>query len=76
MSRRQRFARCKLMAWPGRLQLRVLVDGEPVLEDICDDAADAFALAEHWKGHMLERGWQQIVPHRPGTAAASRQRFP
>jgi hypothetical protein len=62
MQRRDRSARCALMACPGHWELRVLVDGDILLSECCARPNDAFVLAEQWKRRMLERGWQQIVP--------------
>jgi hypothetical protein len=64
MRRSERRAHCKLLAQRGRLELRVIADGDPILADVCADAADAFALAEHWKAYMLARGWHQVLPHK------------
>jgi hypothetical protein len=62
MRRRERSARCALMSRPGRLELRVVVDGETLLVDRCARAEEAFTLAERWKHRMIEKGWQQVVP--------------
>jgi hypothetical protein len=70
MQRRGTRARCALMAWPSEWELRVLVDGKPLLEERCARADDAFALADTWKRRMREQGWQQIVPQ-PGNRAPS-----
>ena len=72
MARRGRYARCKLLAWPGHLQLLVLVEHEAIRDEICTDAEDAFALAERWKRDLRERGWQQIVPGPIQTTSAER----
>jgi hypothetical protein len=61
-------ARCALMAWPEGWELRVLVDGEPLLEERCARADEAFALADTWKHRMREQGWQQIVPRSASLA--------
>lgn len=68
MHRRERSARCALMAWPRTWELRVLLDSETLLTERCGRADEAFALAERWKHRMLEQGWQQIVPRPAGRA--------
>ena len=62
MRRNGRSARCALMSWPGTLELRVLVDGQSLLSEPCDGAAEAFTLAEAWKRRMTDKGWHQVVP--------------
>ena len=62
MRRKRRSARCALISWSGTLELRVLVDGEPLLSERCDEAAEAFMLAEAWKRRMTDKGWRQVVP--------------
>lgn len=66
MRQRGSRARCALMAWSDEWELRVLIDGETLLSERCATAADAFALAKTWKQRMLEHGWLQVVPNRPG----------
>ena len=68
MRRRQRNARCALVAWPDGWELRVLVDREILLAERCARPDEAFALAERWKHRMLDHGWQQIVPRSAGRA--------
>jgi hypothetical protein len=60
--RRDRTARCALMAWPEAWEIRVLIDGAVLLSERCDRAHEAFELAERWKNRMLERGWRAVVP--------------
>ena len=62
MRRKGRSARCALISWSGTLELRVLVDGQSLLRERCDDAAAAFTLAEAWKRRMTDKGWHQVVP--------------
>jgi hypothetical protein len=50
------------MAWPADWELRVLVDGQVLLAERCPRGAEAFALADKWRGRMLDQGWLQIVP--------------
>ena len=62
MRRNGRSARCALMSSPGTLELRVLVDGQCLLIEQCDEAAEAFTLAEAWKCRMRDKGWLQVLP--------------
>jgi hypothetical protein len=63
-------ARCALMVWPARWEVRALVDGTILLAERCTRADEAFSLAERWKRQLLAQGWQQIVPpSRPAGAA-------
>jgi hypothetical protein len=62
MLHRESSARCALMAWPEGWELRVLVDGEVLLSERCDNAEQAFQLAENWKQRMLAQGWRQVLP--------------
>ena len=55
-------ARCALIAWSGGWEVRVLIDGEILKTERCARGDGAFALAAQWKGRMLERGWEPIVP--------------
>jgi hypothetical protein len=57
-------ARCALLAWSTRWELRVLVDGAALLSERCDGPEKAFQLAERWKRRLSERHWQQILPPR------------
>ena len=67
MQRRDRVARCALIASATGFELRVLVDGETLLTERCARAEEAFSVAEGWKQRMILRGWRQIVPRsRPG----------
>jgi len=62
MQRRDRSARCALIAWPARWELRVIVGSEILLTKQCTNADEAFTLGERWKRGLHERGWRQIVP--------------
>ena len=68
MRRYERVARCALLSWTGRFEIRVLVEGRILLTERCDRAVDAFMLAEGWKRKMSDKGWQQIRP--PATMSA------
>ena len=70
MRRHGRSARCALLAWPGTFELRILVDGQPLLSERCDGAAEAFTLAEAWKRRMTDKGWHLVIPA-GGTAVAA-----
>ena len=70
MRRNGRSARCALIAWPGTFELRVLVDGQSMLTERCDGAAEAFTLAAAWKRRMTDKGWHQVTPA-AGTAVAA-----
>ncbi len=69
MRRNRRSARCALIAWPDTFELRVLVDGQSLLSERCNGAAEAFTLAEAWKRRMMDKGWHQVIP--AGTAVAA-----
>ena len=70
MRRNGRSARCTLLAWSGTLELRVLVDGQSLLSERCDRAAEAFTLAEAWKRRMIDKGWHQVIPAAEQPTAA------
>jgi hypothetical protein len=55
-------ARCALIARPADWELRVLIDGQILLTQRCTRGAEAFRLAEQWRGRMLDDGWIQVVP--------------
>lgn len=55
-------ARCALLAWPTEWELRVIVDGQPLLSQRCSGGGEAFELAETWRQRMVEHQWTQIVP--------------
>ena len=62
MRRSERSARCALMTSASDWELRVLVEGDVLLTERCNTAADAFEVAERWRHRMLVRGWQQVKP--------------
>ena len=62
MKRYELVARCALLAWPEGWELRVLVDGKPMLAEWCTCSEEAFSLAERWRLRLAEQAWQQIVP--------------
>ncbi len=57
-------ARCALVARPEGWEIRVLVDGTPLITERSERAADAFALADSLMQRMLRDGWQQVIPRR------------
>lgn len=68
----QRFdasARCALMAWNRSWELRVLVDGTPLLVERCASSSEAFGVAERWRERLVDDGWEQIVPRQNSTPA-------
>lgn len=72
MRRSGHLVRCALLAWTVDWELRVVVDGETLLSERCPRGAEAFSLAERWRGRMLDQGWQQIVPNlRPGATGSA-----
>jgi hypothetical protein len=68
MHRVDHAARCALLAGRVGWSVRVLVDGDLLLEERCTQAAEAFTLAEQWRLRMVSQGWQQVVPPRHRTA--------
>jgi hypothetical protein len=60
--RTPRRSHCALIAWPGVWEIRVLVDGEPILAERCARTDELFRLAERWRHSMLSDHWQQLVP--------------
>jgi hypothetical protein len=73
MRRLDHGARCALMAWLGEWELRVVVDGVILLAERCPRGPEAFALADLWKGRMLEQGWRQVVPEAAATSGFRRR---
>ena len=71
-------ARCALVAWRGRWEIKVIVDRDTLLAQTCGCATDAFELAERWKTRLAEQSWQQIVPRsvRPDATANSARLLP
>lgn len=69
MTRNGSTARCALLSLPREWQLRVVVDGRPLLAKRCPDATRAFAVAEEWKLRLAERGWFQVKPRLPLSVA-------
>jgi hypothetical protein len=64
MQRPEHSARCALIARRGAWEVRVIVDGELLLEARCARTDEAFTLAEQWRGRMTSQGWQQVLPGR------------
>ena len=62
MRRVEHGARCALLVGRVGWTIRVLVDGDVLLEERCTQADEAFSLAEQWRVRMVSQGWQQIVP--------------
>ena len=65
MRRHGRTARCALLSLPQEWELRVLVDGEPLLTKRCLEAKRALDVAEEWKRRMAEKGWSPVRPPFP-----------
>jgi hypothetical protein len=76
MQRQDLTARCALLAWPDGWELRVLVDGQPMLTERCSRSEEAFSIAERWKLHLVERSWRQIVPKRAAMTPQADRRQP
>ena len=74
MRRLEHVARCALMSWASSLEVRVLVDGEILLSERCDRAADAFMTAEGWTRRARRRSPARPPRERarPATHAAVR----
>jgi hypothetical protein len=62
MRRLDYHARCALIAWPSDWELRIVVEGETLLSERCPRGAEAFRLAEQWRGRMVQQGWRQVTP--------------
>ena len=69
MRRLDYHARCALIAWPSDWELRIVVEGETLLSERCPRGAEAFRLAEQWRGRMLQQGWRQVTPNQVRAAA-------
>jgi hypothetical protein len=72
MERRERRARCALMAWADEWELRIIIDGVVILTERADGADATFEMAAQLKERMAAEGWRQIVPrtfssHSPTT---------
>ena len=65
MRRHGRTARCALLSLAREWELRVLVDGQPLVSKRCANAKRALAVAEDWKRRMGEKGWSQVTPRFP-----------
>jgi hypothetical protein len=65
MRRHGRTARCALLSLAREWELRVLVDGQPLLARRCLEAKHAHEVAEEWKRRMAEKGWSQVRPPFP-----------
>lgn len=65
MRRNGRTARCALLSRAHEWELRVLVDGEPLVSKRCLQAKHALDVAEEWKRRMAEKGWSQVKPPFP-----------
>jgi hypothetical protein len=75
MLRTDHTARCALIAWPRDWEIRVLVDGEPILSERCGRTGELFAVAERWRHRMLNDHWQQIVPPTAGEQPSGPQPY-
>jgi hypothetical protein len=65
MRRNGRTARCALLSRAQEWELRVLVDGEPLLTKRCPEAKRALDVAEEWKRRMTGKGWSAVSPPFP-----------
>lgn len=63
-------ARCTLFSWSPDWELRVVMEDDILLAKRCENTADAFELAEHWRRGLIEHGWEQIIPMSPQRPAA------
>jgi hypothetical protein len=50
-------ARCALSTSGDEWEVRVIVNGEPLLWKRCRRTDEAFTISEDWKMRMLEGGW-------------------
>lgn len=64
MRRLDYHARCALIAWPTDWELRIIVEGATLLSERCSRGAEAFRLAEQWRGRMVQQGWLHVTPER------------
>jgi len=72
MLRGEHSARCALIARRSEWEVRVLIGRDPLLEERCARADEAFAVGERWRLRMLQDGWRQVVPARErGTPSAA-----
>lgn len=55
-------ARCALISRRQDWEIRVLVDGVPLLTKRCVRGAETFALAEALKQRMVADGWRHVAP--------------
>lgn len=62
-------ARCALLAWKAAWEICVLVDGAAILTERCGRTDELFAVAERWRGRLVEEGWEQVRPPSPERAA-------
>jgi hypothetical protein len=70
MERGESTARCVLRSMSDGLELRVLMDGTILKFERCDHYDEAFALAERWRGRLMDRGWMWLAdPKRTRTSA-------
>lgn len=76
MARGDHRARCVLMVFRGRWEIRVLVDGTSVLSEHCSEPAAGFVLAEKWKRQMFAHGWRQVMPPTGNRRTVSEPYYP
>lgn len=69
MTRDGRTARCALLSLPQEWELRVLLDGAPLLTKRCLETRQAVDVAEDWKRRMAAKGWLQVRPPYPRCVA-------
>ena len=65
MTRNGYTARCALFSLPREWELRVLVDGVPVVTRRCVATQRALDIAEEWKQRMKQKGWSAVTPPFP-----------
>jgi hypothetical protein len=65
MTRNGYGARCALFSMRDEWELRVLVDGVPLMARRCIGTQQAIDVAEEWKLRMTDRGWAVVRPRYP-----------
>jgi hypothetical protein len=65
MTRNGYGARCALFSMRDEWELRVLVDGVPLMTRRCIRTQEALDVAEEWKRRMTDTGWSVVRPCHP-----------
>jgi hypothetical protein len=66
-------ARCGLIALGDGWEVKVSVNGDPLLSQRCEFRHEVFGIAERWRVRLSERGWKKVTvavrprPDRRGT---------